>query len=95
MKSSAETGPNYDALKSVIEIISQTEMNYHDLHQTDFSSSHQCRQKMSFSEGFCEDNLLLQMAEQNSQGRGITNLAYNSGICPSRAGKRFLIAYQN
>ena len=68
MKSSAKTGPNHGAFKNVMEKISQTEMNYHDLHQTDFSSSHQCRQKMSFSEGFCEDNLLLQMAEQNSQG---------------------------
>ena len=38
------------------------------------------------SEGFCEDNLLVQMSEQNSQGRGMTDLAYNSDTCPSRAG---------
>jgi len=36
------------------------------------------------SEGFCEDNLLLQMSEQNSQGRGKTDPAYNSHIHPSR-----------
>ena len=47
------------------------------------------------SEGFCEDNLLLQMSEQNSQGRGKTDPASSSDTCPSRAGRQFLLAYQN
>ena len=37
-------------------------------HQTDFPSRIPRSQKTRNSKGFCEDNLLLQMAEQNSQG---------------------------
>lgn len=95
MKSSAKTGPNYGAFKSVIEKISQTEISCRYLHQTDFASHDPRSQKIRISKGFCEDNLLLQMVEQNSRGRGITDNAYNSNTCPSRAGRRFLIAYQN
>ena len=38
------------------------------MHQTDFPSIIPRSQKTQISEGFCEDNLPLQMAEQNSQG---------------------------
>ena len=37
----------------------------------------------------------LQMSEQNSHGRGITDPAYNSDIRPSWAGRQFLSAYKN
>ena len=47
------------------------------------------------SEGFCEDNLLLQRPEQNSHGRGGTDTASSSDTRPSRAGRQFLLAYQN
>ena len=46
-------------------------------------------------EGFCEDNLPLQMSEQNRQGRGVTDTASSSDTRPSRAGIQFLLAYQN
>ena len=38
------------------------------LHQTDFPSRIPRSQKTGNSKGFCEDNLLWQMTEQNSQG---------------------------
>jgi hypothetical protein len=47
---------------------SQTETSCRYLHQTDFPSRIPRSQKPRNSKGFCEDNLLLQMAEQNSQG---------------------------
>ena len=52
VKSSAKTGPNYDAFKSVMETISQTEISCRNPYQTDFSSSHRRRQKTWISEGF-------------------------------------------
>lgn len=47
------------------------------------------------SKGFCEDNLPLQMSEQNRQGRDVSGLASNSDTRPSRAGRQFLLVYQN
>lgn len=46
-------------------------------------------------QGFCEDNLLLQMSEQNSHGRGKPDTSSSSDTRPSRAGRQFLFAYQN
>ena len=95
MKFSVKTGPNHGGFKMVMEKTSQTEIRCCHLHQTDFASRSPRSQKTRTSKGFCEDNLLLQMSEQNSQGRGMTDLACKSDICPSRAGRRFLFVYQN
>jgi len=95
VKSCAKTDPNYGDSESVIEKITQAEKRYRYLHQTDFARRNPRSQKIRNSEGFCEDNLLLQMAEQNSQGRGVTDTASSSDTCPSRAGRQFLLAYQN
>ena len=92
---SAKTGPNYDDLKSIMGKTSQTETSCRYLHQTDFARRSPRSQKIRISKGFWEDNLSLQMAEQNSHGRGIADPAYNSDIRPSRVGRRFLAAYQN
>ena len=51
-----------------MEKISQPEKRCLYPHQTDFPSRIPRSQKTRNSKGFCEDNLLLQMAEQNSQG---------------------------
>lgn len=95
MKFFGKTGPNHDGYQMVMEKSSQTEIRCRYLHQTDFRSSHRRSQKTRNSKGFCEDNLPLQMSEQNSQGRGMTDLASSSDTCPSRAGRQFLAAYQN
>ena len=94
MKSCAKTDPNYGASESVIEKITQTEKRYRYLHQTDFARRNPRSQKIRNSEGFCEDNLLLQMAEQNLSGRGETDIASSSDTRPSQAGIQFLLAYQ-
>lgn len=39
--------------------------------------------------------MLLQMSEQNNQGRGTTDTSYNSDTRPSRTGRQFLLVYQN
>ena len=95
MKFSAKTGPNYDQAEKVMEKIPQTEIRYRYPYQTDSASRIPGSQKTRNSKGFCEDNLPLQMSEQNSQGRGTTGLASNSDTRPSRAGRQFLLAYQN
>ena len=92
---SAKTGPNYDLVEKVMEKTSQTEIRYRYLHQTDFASRSPRSQKIRISKGFCEDNLPLQMSEQNSHGRGGTDTASGSDTRPSRAGRQFLLAYQN
>ena len=69
-KLSAKTGPNYDDFKSAMEKISQTGIRCRYLHQTDFARRSPRSQKIRNSEGFCEDNLLHQMSEKNSHGRG-------------------------
>lgn len=68
VKFTTKTGPNYGAFKSVMEKFYKTEISCRYLHQTDFTSRIPGSHKTRNSKGFCEDNLLLQMAEQNSQG---------------------------
>ena len=94
MKFSAKTGPNYDGFKMAMEKTSQTGKGCRYLHQTDFASRIPGSQKIRISEGFCEDNLLLQRPEQNSQGRGKIGPASSSDTRPSRAGRRIFAAYQ-
>ena len=47
------------------------------------------------SKGFCEDNLLLQMSEQNSQGGAQPTLLTIPAYAPPASGRQFLLAYQN
>ena len=92
---SVKSGSNHDRSQVVMEKIPQTGKRCRYLHQTDFTSRIPGSQKTRNSNGFCEDNLPLQMSEQNSRGRGMTNATYNSDTRPSRAGRQFLLAYQN
>ena len=91
---SVKSGPDHDGSQMVMEKIPRTGKRWHYLHQTDFTSRIPGSQKTRNSEGFCEDNLPQQMSEQNSQGRGVTGVAYNSNTRPSQAGRQFLLAYQ-
>lgn len=95
MEFSDEFHKKHEHPQIIMEKTAQSGKRCHDLHQTDFPSCILSSQKPRNSKGFCEDNLLLQMSEQNSQGRGMTDLACKSDICPSRAGRRFLFVYQN
>ena len=47
------------------------------------------------SEGFCEDNLPLQMAERNSQGGARTTMLTILIHAPPASDRQFLLAYQN
>ena len=77
-----------------MEKTSQTRKRYRHSPQTDFPSRIPRSQKLRNSKGFCEDNLPPQMAEQNSQGRGMSDTASSSNPRPSRAVMRFLLTYQ-
>ena len=81
---------NHDIFQILIENTYQIGKRCRYLHQTDFPSRIPRSQKTRNSKGFCEDNLLLQMAEQNSQGRGGTDHAFNSNLRPSQAGIQFI-----
>ena len=59
---------NHDIFQILIENTYQIGKRCRYLHQTDFPSRIPRSQKTRNSKGFCEDNLPLQMAEQNSQG---------------------------
>ena len=63
-----------------MEKISQPEKRCLYPHQTDFPSRIPRSQKTRNSKGFCEDNLLLQMAEQNSQG-GAESIMLSTPTC--------------
>ena len=76
-----------------MEKTSQPQKRCRHPHQTDFPSRIPRSQKPHNSKGFCEDNLPQQMAEQNSQGRGMGDTASSSNPRPSRAVIRFLFAY--
>ena len=67
---SVKSGPNHDRFQVAMEKGSQTGKRCRYLHQTDFISRILRSQKIRISEGFCEDNLLLQMSERNSHGKG-------------------------
>jgi hypothetical protein len=75
-----------------MEKTTQVEKRCRHPHQTDFPSRIPRSQKPRNSKGFCEDNLPLQMAEQNSQGRGMGDTATSSNPRPSRAVMRLLFA---
>ena len=85
---------NHEHPKIIIEKTAQIEKRCRHPHQTDFPSRIPRSQKPRNSKGFCEDNLLCQMAEQNSQGRGMGDTATSSNPRPSRAVIRFLLTYQ-
>ena len=84
MKSSAKTCPNYGACKSVIEKIYQTEISCRYLHQTDFASRIPGSHKNTQFGGVLRGQFASANVRAEQPGRGTTNLAYNSGICPSR-----------
>ena len=85
---------NHEHPKIIMAKTTQAGKRCRDLHQTDFPSRIPRSQKPRNSKGFCEDNLPPQMAEQNSQGRGMGDTATSSNPRPSRAVMRFLFAYQ-
>ena len=69
--------------KSPTEKSLKSEKRFPYLHHTVFLIRIPHSQKTRNSKGFCEDNLLLQMAEQNSHGRGGTDHAFHSNLRPS------------
>ena len=80
MDFSDKKGSNYDQAENIMEKIPQTRKRYRYSHQTDFPSRIPRSQKTRNSKGFCEDNLLLQMAEQNSQG-GAESIMLSTPTC--------------
>ena len=95
VKFSAKTGPNYDGFKSAIEKISQTGKRWRYLHQTDFANRIPRSHKNTQFGGVLWGQFALANGRTEQPGRGETDHAYNSCTCPSRAGRQFLLAYQN
>ena len=95
MKFSVKTGPNYDDLKSAIEKISQTGKRWRYLHQTDFASRIPGSHKNTQFGGVLWGQFASANVRTEQPGRGKTDHAYNSDTHQPRAGRQFLLAYQN
>lgn len=95
MKFSVKTGPNYDDLKSAIEKISQTGKRWRYLHQTDFASRIPGSHKNTQFGGVLWGQFAFANVRTEQPGRGKTDHAYNSDTHQPRAGRQFLLAYQN
>ena len=74
--------------------ISQARKRCRYPHQIDFPSRIPRSQKTHNSKEFCEDNLLLQIVEQDSQGIGGIGRAFNLDLRPSWAGIHLRLTYQ-
>ena len=93
---SVKSGPNHDRFQVAMEKGSQTGKRCRYLHQTDFISRILRSQKIRISEGFCEDNLLLQMSERNSHGKGrSTMLTIPIHAPPGQADNSYLLTKFN
>ena len=95
MKFSVKTGPNYDDLKSAIEKISQTGKRWRYLHQTDFASRIPGSHKNTQFGGVLWGQFASANVRTEQPGRGKTDHAYTSDTHQPRAGRQFLLAYQN